>query len=106
MSVVDLGALAPPPRRAAPKLSVDPDVIALAVVLDVLRKTQPATFTQLSEALHGLLDKEGKLLVRVPHNLLPTSQGRAQIADDVLGALDNCALLAERARNIKVVQQK
>jgi len=96
----DIAAGAPPsasPKPGTP-ITVDPKVIAVAEVIEKIRATQPFLYTELSAALHGLLDQEFQHIVRVPRDKLETSQGRAQVAQDVLGALDNCAEIVRRKK--------
>lgn len=94
MAVMPL--VAPPPAKLDVQLPVDRESIALADVLDRIRKTQPALFSQLLVAFHAKLDPEARHIVRCPPAVLPTSQGRVQVAEDVLMVLDNCAAIAAR----------
>lgn len=89
---------APPPAKTDVQLPFDPQSIALADALDRLRKTQPALFSQLLVAFHAKLDPEFRHIVRAPPHVLPTSQGRVQVAEDILAVLDNCAAIVLRTQ--------
>lgn len=90
----------PPPKSTAATthLTTDPRQILLADALDRIRKTQPALFSQLLVTFHGMLDPEARHVVRAPPPMLPTAQGRAQVAEDVLAVLDNCAAIVAQSQ--------
>lgn len=96
----NIAAGAPPsaPPKAGIALTVDPKIIAVAEVLEKIRQTQPFLFNELSTVLHALLDPEFQHIVRVPPDRLQTSQGRAQVAQDVIGAVDNCVEIVRRKK--------
>lgn len=95
---VNIAALAPPSTPARPVPAVTREQLAFAEALERIQSVQPVLFGALRGALHAMLDPELRHLVRVPTKVLKTSQGRAQIADDVTSILDNCAEIVRRAR--------
>lgn len=91
--------VAPPPARTnAPVPAVDVQSVVLADVLHRLQKTQPGLFASLVVALHQKLDPELQHIKRVPRDLLPTAQGRVQVADEILVVVDNCAAIVASAQ--------
>src|SRR5258708_13503717 len=100
MQPFNIAAGAPPslPPKATVPVTVDPKQIAVAEVIEKIRQTQPFLYSELSNALHDLLDPEFQHIIRVPPDKLQTSQGRAQVAQDVIGAIDNCAEIVRRKK--------
>lgn len=92
---------APPPAANVPRHSVavvqtSPQQIAVATAIDAIRKREPALYQVLHTALHGLLDPESTHIVRVPKEFLEISQGRVQVAHDILSLLDHCSEIVQR----------
>lgn len=106
----DIAAGAPPsmPPKSSQPVTVDPKLIALGEAFEKVRVTQPFLYSEMARALHELLDQEFQHIIRVPRDKLETSQGRAQVAQDVIGALDNCAEIVRRkkAAGLPVAQQR
>lgn len=99
MAVVSIGGAAPPPRSVVNvQFPADPKLVALAEAFDKLAKSEPALFQGLMVALHDVLDPEIKHIVRVPPDKILISQGRVQVADDILKSLDYSDAIARRAR--------
>lgn len=71
--------------------------ITLIKALEGVKTTYPAVWEMLSQGLREMLEPEARFVVRAPSRL-KVFQGRAQIADDILGLLHNCSDLAERIR--------
>jgi hypothetical protein len=69
------------------KLAAEQHRLVRALV--VLKTRNPEIYNQLELALHEALDAEMVAPVRVPPAMLPTAQGRAQVAQDVLAIVDN-----------------
>lgn len=80
------------------QLPVDPLGIALGEVFDRIQKTQPVLFAQLVATLHAKLDPELRTIIRIRPDLILVSQGRAQVADEILGSLDTCDAIARHQR--------
>lgn len=98
MPPFNIAASAPAPAASGRKLPVDPALIALADAFDRIQKTQPALFAQLAGMLHAKLDAELRHVLRAPGTVIQVSQGRAQIADEILEVLDNCDAIARQQR--------
>lgn len=98
MAVVNISATAPPSRSKNVRFTTDPKAVAVAEAFDAIRKMQPILYAKIESALHDLLDPEMQHIKRVPPDKLQVSQGRVQIADDILGALDNCTEITSQAK--------
>ncbi len=85
-------------KKTSPQLPVSKEAIAFAEALDGIRKTQPALFARLQESAHAFFEPESRHLVRVPPDKIFISQGRAQLAEDILVAIDNCTEIADKAK--------
>lgn len=100
--------LAPPPpgmaaQRAAPDRvsGVHTSAYEFAEALERLRRTTPILFAQIATSLHQMLDQEKSVIVRIRPDLLQVSQGRLQVATEVLDVVDNCTLIAEKSAQAK-----
>jgi hypothetical protein len=88
-----------------PSLAIDAHGVVLADVLDRIRKTQPALFSQLVVAFHQKLDRETDVFKRTNPERLPTAQGRVQVADEILTVVDNCAGIVIEAQRKAALSQ-
>lgn len=66
--------------------------------LEGVRVTYPEVWEMLSRGLREMLEPEMLHIVRVPLDRLQISQGRAQVAQDILRIVEHCGVLAEQIR--------
>jgi hypothetical protein len=66
--------------------------------LEGIRVTYPEVWEMLTQGCREMLEPEAKAVIRAAPDRLQVAQGRAQIAEDILGLLHNCAFLAEEMR--------
>jgi hypothetical protein len=93
--------LAQPPANANRKRTrvtreLDKTGVALAAAFNQVRDHNPHAWGVLAEALHEFLDPEAAAFERAPPAILQTSQGRVQVANEILGLLDNATEVVER----------
>lgn len=79
--------------------------VALVKAFEGIKTAHPAAWGMLQRGLVELLGPEVRHIIRVPTALLEVSQGRAQIAEDILTIMDECSELAEELRRTEPTTQ-
>ena len=79
-------------------LVVQKDRVTLITALEGIKVTYPEVWGMLEQGIKEMLEPEMVNLVRAPPQVLQVAQGRAQIAQDILGTLHHCSDLAEKLR--------
>jgi hypothetical protein len=70
--------------------------VPLTMVLAKLKATNPVLFSEFQTALDAFAMPEVRSLLAAPPSHVQLAQGRAQIADELVGIATNCAAKAQQ----------
>jgi hypothetical protein len=81
--------------------SITRDKFPLVKALERVKKAHPELWKQMVVEMRNKLGAEAAILVRAPVAVLQVSQGRAQVAEEVLALFERCSELNEEVERLE-----